>query len=162
MASSGKVTAWLAAQGWTFTEMTEAQKLEMRSTLNICGYATSGSKRQRPCARPPSPNGRCKTPGHGGAALKGIAHPGYKHGDYSPVQPDQMDTLPRTGRERPAAARPSKRHRTGRVRTQRGAGAHGSRNCRRSAHGTDHSRQPFAHCSRLSDRERSGRPAAGC
>ena len=87
MANSGKVTAWLAAQGWTFTEMTEAQKFEMRSTLNICGYATSGSKRQRPCARPPSPNGRCKTPGHGGAALKGIAHPGYKHGDYSRYSP---------------------------------------------------------------------------
>ena len=51
MANSGKVTAWLAAQGWTFTEMTKAQKFEMRSTLNICGYATSGSKRTRPCAR---------------------------------------------------------------------------------------------------------------
>ena len=48
-----KVTAWLAAQGWTFAEMTEAQKFEMRSTLNICGYATSGSKRTRPCARAP-------------------------------------------------------------------------------------------------------------
>ena len=87
MANSGEVTTWLVAQGWTFTEMTEAQKFEMRSTLNICGYATSGSKRQRPCARPPSPNGRCKTPGHGGAALKGIAHPGYKHGDYSRYSP---------------------------------------------------------------------------
>ena len=53
MANSGKVTAWLAAQGWTFTEMTEAQKFEMRLTLNICGYATSGSKWTRPCARAP-------------------------------------------------------------------------------------------------------------
>ena len=25
MANLGKVTAWIAAQGWTFTEMTEAQ-----------------------------------------------------------------------------------------------------------------------------------------
>ena len=53
MANSRKVAAWLEAQGWTFTAMTEAQKTEMRSTLNICGYATSGSKRTRPCARAP-------------------------------------------------------------------------------------------------------------
>ena len=53
MTKAGEVRARLDARGWTFTEMTEVQKFEMRSTLNICGYATSGSKRTRPCARAP-------------------------------------------------------------------------------------------------------------
>ena len=87
MADSVKVMNWIAARGWTFTEMSEAQKTEMRTTLNICGYATSGSKRQKPCVMAPMPNGRCKTPGHGGMAAKGIAHPGYKHGIYSRYSP---------------------------------------------------------------------------
>ena len=41
MTNAGDVRAWLDARDWTFAEMTEAQKFEMRSTLNICGYATA-------------------------------------------------------------------------------------------------------------------------
>lgn len=87
MATKQEVADWLSDRGWVFTEMTEAQKWEMRTALNVCGYATSSSNRQDPCPKPPAANGRCKTPGHGGAAKRGIAHPGYKHGKYSRYHP---------------------------------------------------------------------------
>ena len=100
MADSKSVAAWLSTRGWTFTEMTKAQKTEMRSTLSICGYATSGSGRRKPCAKSPTPNGRCKTPGHGGAALKGIAHPGYKHGNSSRYSPTKwLHSLERAAKD---------------------------------------------------------------
>lgn len=87
MATKAAVAAWLKERGWVFTEMSEAQKWEMRQALNICGYATSSSSRRDPCPKAPAENGRCKTPGHGGAAKKGLAHPNFKHGAYSRFQP---------------------------------------------------------------------------
>ena len=85
MKTKAEVAQWLDDRGWTFTEMTDAQKWEMRQTLNICGAATSTSKYKAPCPKLPMANGRCKT--HRGDAKRGIAHPNYKHGKYSRYSP---------------------------------------------------------------------------
>ncbi len=85
MASKKQVAAWLAERGLTFTEMTDAQKWEMRQAVNVCGAATSSSNYKAPCPKPPMSNGRCRT--HGGAAKRGMAHPNYGPGTYSRYAP---------------------------------------------------------------------------
>lgn len=53
----------------------------------ICGG--KGKRRQAPCLQPIiCQNGRCRM--HNGKALRGIAHPGYKHGRYSKYLPSRL------------------------------------------------------------------------
>lgn len=47
-----------------------------------------GSSRKHPCTQPALENGRCYW--HGGASLKGIAHPNFKHGGNSKYMPARL------------------------------------------------------------------------
>ena len=87
MGAPGKkvVLAWLKDQDWTFTEMTDDQKLVMRKRWNVCGAATVTSKFTQPCTFTPMQNGRCKK--HGGMTPKGIGHSAYEDGTDSRYVP---------------------------------------------------------------------------
>ncbi len=87
MSTKAKVAAWLKEKDWTFTEITEAQKVEMRATLDICGAATAGSKRQQPCPQKPMRNGTGRCRNHGGKTPRGIASPNYAGKGYSRYSP---------------------------------------------------------------------------
>jgi hypothetical protein len=83
-----QVYAWLKEQGWTFTEMSDDQKLEMRQEWKICGGATSTSKYTKPCTFTPMTNGRCHV--HGGKTPKGIASTTYIDGSDSEYIPKPL------------------------------------------------------------------------
>lgn len=90
MGAPGKkvVLAWLKEQGWTFTEMTDDQKIAMRKRWNICGAATVTSKFTQPCTFTPMRNGRCKK--HGGMTPKGIGHSSFEDGTDSRYVPKPL------------------------------------------------------------------------
>ena len=85
--TKAELAAWLKERQWTFTEMTEAEKVEMRRTLDICGAATSVSKYEQPCSVKPMRNGSGRCRKHGGASPRGIAHPSYEGKGYSRYSP---------------------------------------------------------------------------
>ena len=87
-------------RGWVFTEMTEAQKLEMRRTWNICGSGTAVSGYTAPCIFNPFPeNGRCKK--HGGPSPKGIASPHYQGKGWSRYMPEPWLPMHKESQEDP-------------------------------------------------------------
>lgn len=83
-----QVYAWLKEQGWTFTEMSDDQKMVMRQEWKICGAATATSKYTKPCTFTPMKNGRCHK--HGGKTPKGIAHPNLTDGANSEYIPKPL------------------------------------------------------------------------
>ena len=85
MSRKQKVLAWLKENKHTFTEMTDAEKKHMRSTLNICGAKT---QKQLPCCRSPMQNGRCYK--HGGATPHGMASANYRGKGFSKYIPKNL------------------------------------------------------------------------
>jgi hypothetical protein len=94
------IARWLDERGWTFAEMTEAQKLEMRRTWRICGAATAISHYAVPCVFTPYPeNGRCRI--HGGPSPKGIASPEYQGKGWSRYMPERWLPMHKESQEDP-------------------------------------------------------------
>lgn len=78
------IVAWLDERGWPHDphDQTTEQNKELRAALGICGART---RSHYPCGHETHPK-RCKH--HGGASLKGIAHPNYQGKGYSRYVPD--------------------------------------------------------------------------
>jgi len=83
-----EVKQWLDQMGWSFPNMSDEQKLEMRKALGICGAATASSKYTFPCSFTPMQNGRCKA--HGGKSKMGIASATHKTGRHSKYLPQNL------------------------------------------------------------------------
>ena len=94
------VARWMDERGWVFTEMTDAQKLEMRRAWNICGAKTAASGYKAPCVFTPYPeNGRCRI--HGGPSPKGIASPNYQGKGWSRYMPEPWLPMHKESQEDP-------------------------------------------------------------
>jgi hypothetical protein len=64
----------------------EAEAGKERSSLNGAPVACAARTRAgHPCRQPAMRNGRCRQ--HGGLSLRGLAHPGFKHGRRSRYVP---------------------------------------------------------------------------